>query len=917
MSRLLPLFLAAPVLLAAAPAHPAPKAARQAPHAEWQTFRTKHYRIHCPPGLMDWGREIASRIEGFHDAITPLVGYASPRPVQILLLDPRQEANGMAVPILDQPFVRLWATLPESDDTHAGSMTSWTEDVTVHELTHIHHLMRPQNHPSAWERLMGVPVGPLPQKAPRWVMEGYATLVEGKLTGSGRPHSSTRAAILRQWALQGKLPEYGALDAGGGFLGGNMAYMVGSAYLEWLERQRPQTPDVLVRLWKQIASRKRRDFPAAFRASFGFDPKDGYDRFRAELNHDALAWERALKAEGLREGEAFARFPGKVGDLSVAPGGKKLLARCANKLSDSGLVVWDLEAKAPEKSAQQKAEEARDARDPNEVPDVDPEFPKRKAVRLPAWKGRIPERPLWVDDRSIRFELKRADEEGVLTRQPALWRSGQGVDLHPGPIPVAAEVLYPVHRAGAWELSFKGRKLPLPGQAIGRAWVDAPHGLIYAGCELDGTWNLVRVPFQMKEGQPEFGEAERLTRTASAVWNPAPSPDGKRLYFTRLDARGTEIRVMALDGKPLAAGKAPAPEFLTQRTVLPPPLDPNPLPGPVASPPAEPYRALDNQWIRSMAGFSFLPQGSAYQFGVGGNDLLNRFSWMALAGFGDGAGPRGGMLGFSSTAWRWNPSLMAFSALERPSRQRFSPRAEDRERRGFEFSVIREDKGELPWWVAGVLADERVQRLQEQDPLGEATNRRVAALRGGAVHRFGWGEWGLSTRLDGSLLAGRNRQAGTNEGWDLERGSLSFSFRNPAAPLVARAEAGRIGGRAGEQFHLGGLTGSLVPPTLDLNRVEQLALPTYEASGDRFLRYRGELGAGLRAYLEHTALWSATGARGPFQKVVGLEFAAGPEMIQGAESVLGKFQLNLGVHRPLNGLQKDRTVVTFALVIRP
>jgi hypothetical protein len=892
--------------------------ARQAPHAEWRTIRTAHYHIHYPPVLADWAQEVASQVEGIHAQVTALVGYSSPKPVQVMLVDPMQEANGMAVPLLDQPCVMLWRTHPQSDDPHAGSMTTWTEDVTVHEFAHIQHLTRPQNRPRLLERLSGLPLGPLVFKAPRWVSEGYATLVEGKLTGSGRPHSATRAMILRQWALQGKLPDYEALNGMDGFLGGNMAYMVGSAYLEWLERQRPQTPDILPRLWKQLASHKRRNFGASFTATFGFDPKDGYDRFRAELTHDALAWESYLKHAGLREGTAFARFPGKVEDLSLSPNGKELLARYAHKLDDSGLAVVDLEAKEPEQSGWKKREKARDAKDPNEVKDVDPEFPWHKTTRLTPINGRLPERALWVDDTTICFDLKRRDEEGVYTRQPALWHMNQGTELKPAePFVPAAEVLRPVLQKGRWVLEYRGEAVPLPGQAIGRAWVDAPRKLIYTGCELEGTWNLVRVSYQEQSGKLSFGEAQRLTRTVSAVWNPAPSPDGKKVYFTRLDARGTEIRVMDLDSSAVTSLPPDVPGFLTQRAILSPTPEADLLPPPAAVPPSVPYRGLDNQTIRAAASLTWVPQGYSYQIGVSGADLLNRLSWAVLAGVGDGAGPRGALVGISSTAWSWNPNFLAFSALERPSRQRFSPRELDQERRGAELAFVMDDKGEQPYWAGLVVAGERVQKLQEENPLGDASTRLLGGIRMGFRHRFSRGEWGFQARMDTDLISGRNGYAAQNESWNLVRNAVALEMLNPLVPVVLKAEGGRHSGDPLESFQLGGINTCLIPSSLDLNRVAQPALPAFEATGNRFVRYRAEVGQILRAYVEHTALWNGGSARDPFQKVAGVEVDFGPEQMSGAEALLGKLHLNLGVHRPLNGLQKDRTVFTISMVVRP
>src|SRR6185369_5417304 len=71
---------------------------------------------------------------------------------------------------------------------------------------HVAHLTRPSR--NRFQRLLQsvspVPLGPIATRAPRWVMEGYATYVEGRVSGTGRPNSAWRAAILRQFALAGR-----------------------------------------------------------------------------------------------------------------------------------------------------------------------------------------------------------------------------------------------------------------------------------------------------------------------------------------------------------------------------------------------------------------------------------------------------------------------------------------------------------------------------------------------------------------------------------------------------------------------------------------------------------------------------------------------------------------------------------------
>src|SRR4030095_245992 len=85
-----------------------------------------------------------------------------------------------------------------------------------------------------FRRLLPLRIGPLASRTPRWAVEGYATYVEGRLTGSGRPHGAARAAYLRQWALEGKLPTYAQLSSGGDFAAGSMAYLARSAFPAWV-----------------------------------------------------------------------------------------------------------------------------------------------------------------------------------------------------------------------------------------------------------------------------------------------------------------------------------------------------------------------------------------------------------------------------------------------------------------------------------------------------------------------------------------------------------------------------------------------------------------------------------------------------------------------------------------------------------
>ena len=133
---------------------------------------------------------------------------------------------------------------------------------------------------------------------PRWLTEGYATYVEGVLTGSGRPHAPLRAAVLREWALAGALPTYDAMSDTQGFLGGAFAYLQGAAFVDWLAATEGDSS--LTALWRRQSARTVRSFASAFAGVYGEEPPRLYQRFVADQIVEARAQTAKLEAAGVR-----------------------------------------------------------------------------------------------------------------------------------------------------------------------------------------------------------------------------------------------------------------------------------------------------------------------------------------------------------------------------------------------------------------------------------------------------------------------------------------------------------------------------------------------------------------------------------------------------------------------------------------
>lgn len=866
----------------------------QSPASDWRSIATAHFRVHFPVEFEPWARRAASAIEGIHERVIETVGYRPERPIDVVVADPQAAANGMAFPFLDRPAIVLWTSPPEAESS-IGHWTDWMEDLVTHEVAHIVHLARPRNRSRGiLARLSPLPLGPLLLNSPRWLAEGYATVVEGELTGAGRPASSFRAMVLRRFAIEGKLPGYGALSATSGWLGGSMAYLVGSTFLEWLEAR--EGPGTLRKLWRRMASRRGGDFPTAFRAVFGRSPADLYDRFRAELTAAGIEEERRMTAAGLVGGELWQRLEGATLSLDVSPDGTKLLARRDPKRGETYLAVWALEETEEEREAEKRrlAREAEILSDPEEVADR-VEVPRRRAARwrLPSFNGFAADNPRWLPDgRQVLFARRAPDAEGLLRLDLYAWRPETGdvrrvtrladvleadpapdgawaagvrnrfgtselvrVDLstgatqviasgdapedawrvwsHPRVSPDGRTIAALQHSRGRWRLvtlpaaGGPPAEVPLPGPPAGEPAWSADGSRIFVAADREGVWNV-------ESADPRAGgSAFLLTRVTGGALAPAPSADGKSLYFLEITAKGVDVRRLALPASPLAP--------IARRPASFPLLPPEPANvAPFARAEVGPhgrYRLWPSHVVRPLATYSVGPDGNAWQLGVEGTDVLGRLDWVAAASVGNAAGPRGGSV---SGAYRGLPvalSAHAFSAREQPGSQRVVRRPDfDQERLG----GFLEGSWSRPW-AAGRLSIAGGGGYSRVDPLagGARFDRSLFSLRVRAAGRRVHGKTGFGGDVEVTGSFGRT----AGHSWNQMLGSAGVSAFLPAARLSASARYGHTSGSPTrfDLFAVGGAPSAVLAAGLDRNRIEVAALPAFAQTGERVESVRGEV----------------------------------------------------------------------------
>ncbi len=892
------------------------------PAQRWQSFRSANFRVHFRAEHTDWARHVAERLEGIRVAVGREVGYVPPTVTDVVIDDPLNLPNGSAMPFMDGPVMFFWPTPPDPA-SGLSQQSTWGELLAIHEFAHIAHLSRPARDP--WERIellfpLLPRIGPIPRRVPTWVTEGYATLVEGRLSASGRPNSVWRAAVLRTWALEGTLPAYASLDEGGAFLGGSTPYLTGSAYLEWLARARGDS--ALPQLWRRLTARVARDFPEAFTGTFGDSPAALYGRFTAEVSARAFAVRATRTSAGLVEGERIARLERGAGAPAVSPDGSRmalLLSGAAG--SPSRIEIWSTRAQ-PADSAELRETQRMLDDDPDDVAAYMP-YPRRPRAISTLWpvRGRGHSEPRFLPDgRRLLVTRMEPLPSGALRPDLFIWdprlnavtrvTNGAGIRLA-DPTPDGAHAAGIRCGAGSCDLveivletgavrvltagsptrTFGGARVSPDGRTVATALHEAGRWRIALVQRADGAMTIIDprdqasryAPAWMPDGRAlavvsEAGgiaDIERLaldgtttplTRVLTATQAPDASATGDRVWYLALHARGWDLRALSLGGPPLAR----AGDITADAAVIGARADPaltNP-PAPAAVLPVWPVGDVEQAaYGLGPRGWRLLPTSTSSASGTNGGlalylvDPVGRLGLLAQGAGGDRSAWQGGSLAISWRGTRPTFELAGYWAREEGSRgttTRAGSPTLDLEQSGGALTVALDRASTLGGhhYAGGVLAG-RVSGIGASATPRGAT-RAFAWLEAG--HRYLWVRGGdLVFQLESSAQLA---QGTTNAvPWTRAVASLLLRTGGRRLQLEASGTYGRVNGGAPatEQLQLGGMTTSLLPTAAQSQRFDQPAFAPGALIGREAARTRLGLVSG-----PITVFWDALAAGGQF-----------------------------------------------------
>jgi Tol biopolymer transport system component len=873
-------------------------------------------------------------MEAVRSAVGVVVGSVPQRKVQVVVDDPYNIPNGFAIPPIDWPLMVLWAT-PPTPRQEIGHFRSWGEVLAVHEFAHVAHLTWPTRNPfqrDLW-RLLPAELGPVLRRSPRWVIEGYATYVEGRITGSGRPYSVWRPAVLRQWALEGRLPTYGQLSLSNAYEGGAFAYLAGSAYLEWLARREGDSS--LVYLWRRLSARRNRSFGSAFSGLFGDQPDVLYGRFVAELTGNALVVERQIAdAGGVVAGTVIQRLSWETGDPAISRDGRDVAVVLRAERRPSRLVVWRAGPDSVPPIPRRRRPRRLQPRDSLDVPDRQFYPPAKRAVAtLHPVGGRSHEEPrFFADGERILVSRLEPRGDGSLAYDLFVWnhrrrtlrrvtrgtgiRSGdpspdgrravatrcaQGrcdlvtVDLANGAAitvqqgspdlsyhrprysPDGRRVAVSVQQQGRWrvgivDLASRTMRFVEPGDGAARydvSWLPSGRGLVWVS-ERGGIPNLEIVDL-------ESGATRPVTRVTGAALAPEPNPADRSIWFLSLHSRGLDVRRLVTDSADANPSLA-----LSPRLAPAVPVRPLFAVDTLHHSPVGPRRmyGIGPRQSRWFPGFSASADGIGGEIVLTNADPVGRLAFRLGGAFGERGTWRGGAVG---ATWRRRVAVTgeAYVADHEPSRAFVGASGSALDARitggDLRIELVQDYWSTRHQFRVGGAAAQIDRRSSVQNFGGDRTRALgYAEVRGRYRQRVGELRvaQSLSAHADAGGIGADRFARGVISGGASVGGPLPFGG------VHAGLTYGRLTGSSDpfERFVLGGPQSPLVDDAVLPQRIAMPALPTGVATGERVFAFRVALPTGpLWPYYYGASAANAGESFERWHRVVGAELRLGTE----------------------------------------
>ncbi len=324
------------------------KGASWDPDLTWRSLKTEHFTITFHEGEEQLAEELSETAERIWVVLTEDMQNAPRRPVEIVLVDHTDDANGYATTLPVNTIV-IYVTAPTEDST-LGLYDDWLEAITTHELAHILHLDTVEGIPRLLRFAMGRIVS-INHVSPWWLVEGQATFHETRHTAGGRGRSPNVDMILRMSVLEDRFPELGQMD---GWVsdppGGNIRYLFGQSFMQYIADV--STDDAWTRWNHTYGAGIPYLLPA--RQVFGASFRSLYNDWKAELETRYGAVQKTVEADGLTRFRIVSDGEDSCAGPAFSPDGVHLAYSCSDPRVGGAIWMADGEGENPEVEIEDK-----------------------------------------------------------------------------------------------------------------------------------------------------------------------------------------------------------------------------------------------------------------------------------------------------------------------------------------------------------------------------------------------------------------------------------------------------------------------------------------------------------------------------------------------------------------------------------
>ena len=206
------------------------------PKETYAELESDHFIIHYPESRYAFALRAIAIAEEAHEALAPVFQTYSSEKTHIAVENHIDLANGWARVVYDNE-IHLYPYPPYASED-LGNYSDWMRQLIYHEYTHILHMDTSDN---AFYDVLNAIFGKFARgngTLPRWFIEGLAVYFETKTSSGGRLRSERYQTMMRNAALEGRIPSLGGMSAQPvEWPGESSYYLFGAFFIQWLADQ--------------------------------------------------------------------------------------------------------------------------------------------------------------------------------------------------------------------------------------------------------------------------------------------------------------------------------------------------------------------------------------------------------------------------------------------------------------------------------------------------------------------------------------------------------------------------------------------------------------------------------------------------------------------------------------------------------